>query len=65
MKQFPIIGLMSGTSLDAIDASLIYSDGDMLNRTSFNLTKPYSKKTKDIILKILENPKKISKMLNF
>ena len=39
MKQFPIIGLMSGTSLDAIDASLIYSDGDIKHRTSFNLTK--------------------------
>ena len=27
MKLFPIIGLMSGTSIDGIDASLIYSDG--------------------------------------
>ena len=53
-----IIGLMSGTSVDGIDASLIYSDGRKLKRTNFNLTEPYSRKTKIKILKILENPKK-------
>ncbi len=58
MKPFPIIGLMSGTSLDGIDASLVYSNGRTLDRTNFNLTKPYTKKTKNIILKVLENPKK-------
>ena len=30
MKSFPIIGLMSGTSIDGIDASLIYSNGRRL-----------------------------------
>ncbi len=40
MKSFPIIGLMSGTSVDGIDASLIYSNGRKLKRTKFNITEP-------------------------
>ena len=65
MKSFPIIGLMSGTSIDGIDASLIYSNGRRLQRTKFNLTEPYSKNTKNKILKVLEKPKSYLKNIKF
>ena len=65
MKLFPIIGLMSGTSIDGIDASLIYSNGRRLQRTKFNLTEPYSKNTKNKILKVLEKPKSYLKNIKF
>jgi len=65
MKSFPIIGLMSGTSIDGIDASLIYSNGRKLKRTKFNLTEPYSRNTKNKILKILEKPKSYLKNIKF
>ena len=55
MKSIPIIGLMSGTSIDGIDASLIYSNG-RIKRTNFNLWNP-PRNTKNKILKIFEKPK--------
>lgn len=65
MKSFPIIGLMSGTSVDGIDASLIYSNGRKLKRTKFNITEPYSRNTKNIIFKILKKPKSYLKNIEF
>ena len=33
MINYPIIGLMSGTSLDGIDAVLVYTNGKKITRT--------------------------------
>ena len=57
MKLFPVIGLMSGTSVDGIDASLVFTNGKKVEKTNFNLMEPYSSNTKIKILKVLENPK--------
>ena len=54
----PIIGLMSGTSIDGIDASFVFTDGKTLNRTNYNSFTPYKKNTVRLIKKILENPEK-------
>jgi anhydro-N-acetylmuramic acid kinase len=36
------IGLMSGTSLDGVDAALLHTDGVRVKRSDFTLTLPYS-----------------------
>ena len=41
-----IIGLMAGTSIDGIDASLVKTDGTMLARTGHALTLPYRDETR-------------------
>lgn len=55
--MLPIIGLMSGTSFDGIDASFVFTDGKTLNRTNYNSFSPYKKDTVKLIKKILKNPK--------
>ena len=58
---------MSGTSVDGIDTSLVFTNGKKVEKTNFNLMEPYSSNTKIKILKVLENPKlniKNSKFLN-
>ena len=56
MKFKAVIGLMSGTSMDGIDASLVYTNGDRLKRTSFNSITPYSDTTAALLNKAIENP---------
>ena len=66
-KSFVTIGLMSGTSLDGIDATIIDTNGISLKRYNINNTSNYSPKTKCLITKALSDPKNFhlskSKML--
>jgi len=47
-----VIGLMSGTSMDGVDASLIETDGESLIKIKGSLNVPYEKSFK---LELIEN----------
>jgi anhydro-N-acetylmuramic acid kinase len=49
-----VIGLMSGTSLDGIDAALLESDGEDVVRPGPNLTVPYDKDTRALLRSSLD-----------
>lgn len=52
----PIIGLMAGTSVDGIDAALIWTDGVRVERTPHALTTPYDKATREAIFAAFDDP---------
>ena len=49
MKLFPIIGLMSGTSMDGINATIIETNGIKFKRTNINLIGQYNKVTQEML----------------
>ena len=55
-----IIGLMAGTSIDGIDASLVKTDGTMLARTGHALTLPYRDETRRMIFAAMADHKALS-----
>jgi anhydro-N-acetylmuramic acid kinase len=44
-----VIGLMSGTSLDGIDAALVETDGERVDRRGFAFTLPYAPETRALL----------------
>jgi len=54
-KLFTSIGIMSGTSLDGMDFSLIKSDGEKKINSIYNITYQYSQEFKNDIKKLIKN----------
>lgn len=56
MKNYSAIGLMSGTSMDGIDGTILLTNGDSFERTNINNSVKYDHETKNIILQAQRNP---------
>ena len=55
MKLIPILGLMSGTSMDGIDACVLKTNGKKFERTGINHIHPYSHETNIMLQKFNKN----------
>jgi len=55
-----VIGLMSGTSLDGVDAALLETDGETVARPGPNLTIPYDKDTRAQLRAALEEARHVA-----
>jgi anhydro-N-acetylmuramic acid kinase len=58
MKLLPVLGLMSGTSMDGIDGTILFTDGNNFERSSYNSITPYKKQTKLLLTQAYQNPLK-------
>lgn len=59
MKLIYTIGLMSGTSMDGIDGSLIHTNGENITKNIFSTSSKYSVETLNLLKKIIINPSEI------
>ena len=55
-----VIGLMSGTSLDGVDAALLETDGENIARPGPSLTIPYNKETRALLRAALEDARTVA-----
>src|ERR1700722_17148317 len=55
-----VIGLMSGTSLDGVDAALLDTDGESIARPGPSLTIPYDKDTRALLRAALEDARNVA-----
>src|SRR5690242_20678710 len=55
-----VIGLMSGTSLDGVDAALIETDGEGVARPIAGLTIPYGTETRALLRAALEEARGVA-----
>jgi anhydro-N-acetylmuramic acid kinase len=55
-----VIGLMSGTSLDGIDAALLETDGEDIARPGPGLTLPYDGETRALLRRALEGARAVA-----
>ena len=51
MKLKNVIGLMSGTSMDGINASLVKTNGEILEKTGYQTILNYSRATATLLKK--------------
>jgi len=59
-KQHIAIGLMSGTSMDGVDAALIYTDGETVSRLGPSITMPYDEDMRGALRAALEEASQAS-----
>ena len=57
--SIPIIGLMSGTSVDSIDAALIMTNGKTFTRTGITASLPWPDDIRTAIFNILDDPSRL------
>lgn len=65
MKHIYVIGLMSGTSMDGINACLVKTNGEILNRTVHQIISSYDKETITLLKKLVFNYQKLKNDKNF
>jgi len=65
MKKNYVIGLMSGTSMDGINASLVNTDGKTLSRTGHQVISNYSEKTIKLLKKYVFDYDMLKKNISF
>ena len=54
-RFLPVIGLMAGTSVDGIDASLVETDGESLIRSGLTVHRPYRDDTRAMVFTAMED----------
>src|SRR5690242_18005380 len=56
-----VIGLMSGTSLDGVDAALLDTDGEEIVQPGPGLTLPYDSRTRGLLRDALDAARKVTR----